>query len=73
MQNYDAASALDELMEDAVLPSPSNMRDMLTRASLKPEEALEMNRKLQSYLLAFGEAEKLARGILEKLAVPPPI
>jgi hypothetical protein len=44
------------------------MRDMLTRASLKPEEALEMNRKLQSYLLAFGEAEKLARGILEKLA-----
>jgi hypothetical protein len=69
MPNYDASSALDELIEDAVLPSPSNMRDMLTRANLKPEEALEMNRKLQGYLLAFGEAEKLARGILEKLAV----
>jgi predicted metal-binding transcription factor (methanogenesis marker protein 9) len=68
MPNYDASSALDELMEDAVLPSPSNMRDMLTRANLKPEEALEMNRKLQGYLLAFGEAEKQARGILEKLA-----
>ncbi len=68
MQNYDAASALDELIEDAVLPSPSNLRDMLTRATLKPEEAVEMNRKLQGYLLAFGEAEKQARAILEKLA-----
>jgi predicted metal-binding transcription factor (methanogenesis marker protein 9) len=73
MQNYDASSALDELIEDALLPSPSNLRDMLTRASLKPEEAVEMNRKLQGYLLAFGEAEKQARAILEKLAVPPPI
>lgn len=70
MESYDPAVALEELTEEAVLPSPVRMRDMIIRAHLSPEGALELNRKFQNYLNAFGELQGLARDILKELATP---
>ena len=44
MELYDAKSALDELKEDAVLPHPVRLRDMILRTQLNAGDALEMNR-----------------------------
>ena len=68
MEAYDAKSALDELKEDALLPHPVRMRDMILRTPLNAEDALEMNREFQDYLTHYGETQKLALEILEKLA-----
>jgi hypothetical protein len=65
---YDAKSALDDLKEDAVLPHPVRLRDMILRVRLGANEALEINREFQDYLAAFGQTQKIAHGILEKLA-----
>jgi hypothetical protein len=67
MYHYDPATALEELTEDAFLPNPVHIRDMIIRGSLSPEDALELNREFQSYLAVFGEAQSHARGILRKL------
>jgi len=67
MYHYDPVTALEELKEDAQLPNPVHVRDMLVRAHLSPEQALELNRKFQDYLQAFGDAQTVARSILEKL------
>lgn len=67
MYHYDPATALEELTEDAFLPNPVHIRDMIIRGTLSPSEALELNREFQSYLAVFGEAQSLARGILGKL------
>ena len=72
MENYDVKSALDELKEDAVLPHPVRMRDMILRTHLDAGEALELNREFQSYLSHYGETQKVAQEILEKLAVGGP-
>jgi len=69
MDIYDAKAALDELKEDAVLPHPVRLRDMILRTKLDAGNALELNREFQNYLSHFGETQKIARGILEKLAV----
>jgi hypothetical protein len=69
MYHYDATIALEELNEDAVLPNPVHIRDMIIRSQLKPDQALELNRKFQTYLHAFGEAQLIAKGILEQLAI----
>ena len=68
MYHYDPATALDELQEDAVLPNPVHIRDMIVRAKLQPDQALELNRKFQTYLQAFGDAQQIAKLILEQLA-----
>lgn len=68
MNRYDAQSALDELREDAVLPHPVRMRDMILRTQLNAEDAVEMNREFQSYLTHYGETQKIALEMLEKLA-----
>jgi len=39
-----------------MLPNPVHIRDMIVRAKLKPDQALELNRKFQTYLQAFGDA-----------------
>jgi len=70
MYHYDAASALEELSSEAVLPSPVHVRDMLIRSALSPEEALDMNRRFQEYLRAFGNAQEIARQILTRLSEP---
>lgn len=72
MDRYDAKSALDELREDALLPHPVRMRDMILRTQLNAGDALEMNREFQSYLTHYGETQKIALEILEKLAAGVP-
>jgi hypothetical protein len=68
MEAYDAKSALDELKEDAVLPHPVRLRDMILRTQLNAVDALEMNREFQNYLVHYGDTQKVALEILEKLA-----
>ncbi len=72
MYHYDAKAALEELKEDAVLPHPVRLRDMIMRTKLDPNHALDLNREFQNYLSHFGETQKIARDILEKLAVGEP-
>jgi hypothetical protein len=68
MYHYDPKVALDELRDDAVLPHPVHLRDMILRTKLDATTALELNRDFQEYLTSFGEVQKTARGILERLA-----
>ena len=68
MELYDVRAALDELKEDAVLPHPVRLRDMILRTQLDAGEALELNREFQSYLTHYGETQKVALEILQKLA-----
>ena len=68
MYHYDAATALEELNDDAILPNPVHVRDMIIRGHLNPDQALELNRRFQTYLHAFGDAQQIAKGILEQLA-----
>ena len=72
MELYDVKSALDELKEDAVLPHPVRLRDMILRTQLDAGEALEMNREFQSYLTHYGGTQKVAQEILERLAASEP-
>jgi hypothetical protein len=68
MYHYDPKIALEELQEDALLPHPVKLRDMILRVQLGPAEAQVMNADFQDYLARFGELQRLARTILEKLA-----
>jgi hypothetical protein len=68
MYHYNPETALEELTEDAVLPHPVNLRDMIVRARLQPERAVALNRSFQDYLRAFGELQKLVQPVLEELA-----
>jgi hypothetical protein len=68
MYHYDARIALDELQEDALLPHPVKLRDMILRTQLGPKDAQLLNHDFQEYLTRFGELQKVARGILEKIA-----
>jgi hypothetical protein len=70
MYHYDPQTALEELQEDALLPNPVHIRDMIVRSKLQPDQALELNRKFQTYLQAFGDAQQLAKLILQQLAAP---
>jgi hypothetical protein len=72
MYHYDPKTALEELKEEAVLPHPVKLRDMILRTKLAAGEAMDLNREFQSYLSQFGDAQKTAREILEKLAVGSP-
>jgi hypothetical protein len=68
MYHYDPKIALEELQEDALLPHPVKLRDMILRVQLGPAEAQVMNADFQDYLTRFGELQRAARTILEKLA-----
>ena len=68
MEPYDVKSALEEMKEDAVLPHPVRLRDMILRIPHGASEALEMNREFQNYLTHYGETQKVALEILERLA-----
>jgi hypothetical protein len=67
MYHYDPEQALTELTEDAILPNPVHVRDMIVRARLTPEKALELNRAFQRYLHAYGELTGIVRPVLEEL------
>lgn len=69
MYHYDPITALDELRDDAVLPHPVHLRDMILRTKLDPTTALDLNREFQDYLARFGEVQKIALTILDRLAV----
>jgi hypothetical protein len=68
MYHYNPQTALEELQEDALLPHPVKLRDMILRNQLGPQDAQLLNHDFQEYLTRFGELQKLARGILDKLA-----
>jgi hypothetical protein len=68
MYHYDPRAALEELKDEARLPHPVHLRDMILRVRLDPATAVELNRDFQSYLGEFGALEKLAGAILERLA-----
>ena len=59
MYHYDAKIALEELQEDALLPHPVKLRDMILRTKLGPKEAQVLNHEFQEYLTRFGELQKL--------------
>jgi hypothetical protein len=68
MYHYDPSQALQELQEDALLPHPVKLRDMILRNQLGPQDAQLLNHEFQDYLTRFGELQKLARSILENLS-----
>ena len=68
MYHYNPATALEELTEDATLPNPVHVRDMMLRRKLTADESLELNRIFVAYQKAFGEAQKLGKEILKRLA-----
>src|SRR5882724_9544440 len=68
MYHYAVKIALEELQEEALLPHPVKLRDMILRHKLGPQDAQLLNHDFQDYLTRFGELQKVARGILEKLA-----
>lgn len=68
MYHYDPTTALEELNEDAVLPNPVHVRDMILRKRMGPDQSLELNRKFVDYQRFFGEAQKLGKEILRELA-----
>jgi hypothetical protein len=68
MYHYDPTTALEELTEEATLPNPVHVRDMILRRRLKPDESLELNRLFVEYQKFFAEAQKLGKEILKQLA-----
>ena len=64
---FDPAAALEDLREEAVLPNPVRVRDMILRTEHSPEEALDLNRKFTAYQQAFAETQRLAAGLLAEL------
>ena len=68
MDHYNPATALEELKEEAVLPNPVHLRDMLLRAHLSPDRSIELNRMFVEYQKHFGELQKQARELLAALA-----
>lgn len=67
MDSLDVKSTLEELKEDALLPHPVRLRDMILRTTLDAPDAIELNREFQTYLTHYGETQKTALEILEKL------
>ena len=68
MYHYNPKIALEELQEEAVLPHPVKLRDMILRNQLGPQDAQLLNHDFQEYLTRFGELQKIGREILDKLA-----
>ena len=68
MYRYDPATALEELTEEATLPNPVHVRDMILRRRLSADKSLEMNRLFVEYQKFFGETQKLGKEILKQLA-----
>jgi len=68
MYHYNPSTALEELNEEATLPNPVHVRDMMLRHKLTADEALELNRIFLEYQKFFGETQKLGKEILKRLA-----
>ncbi|HEY2460029.1 MAG TPA: hypothetical protein VGI16_04445 [Candidatus Acidoferrum sp.] len=72
MYHYNPQTALEELHEDALLPHPVKLRDMILRIQLAPNQAQAINHEFQDYLTRFGELQKIATGILQQLTQNKP-
>ncbi|HKS75822.1 MAG TPA: hypothetical protein VJQ82_21600 [Terriglobales bacterium] len=68
MYHYDPTTALEELNEEATLPNPVHVRDMILRKRLSADKSLEMNRLFLEYQKFFSETQKLGKEILKQLA-----
>ena len=68
MYHYDPNTALEELTEEATLPNPVHVRDMLLRKKLTPDKSLELNRMFVEYQKFFSETQKLGKEILKQLS-----
>ncbi len=68
MYHYDPNTALDELKEEAILPNPVHLRDMMLRAHLDADHSLELNRLFVEYQRQFGELQRIGRELLTRLA-----
>ena len=68
MYHYDPSTALEELSEEAILPNPVHVRDMILRKRLSADKSLELNRLFVEYQKFFGETQKLGKEILRQLA-----
>jgi len=68
MYHYNPTTALEELNEEATLPNPVHVRDMMLRHKLTADQALELNRIFAEYQKFFGETQKLGSTILKRLA-----
>jgi len=68
MYHYDPTTALEELKEEATLPNPVHVRDMILRKRVGPDQSLELNRLFTEYQKFFGETQKLGKEILRQLA-----
>jgi hypothetical protein len=67
MYHYDPKTALEEVTEEALLPNPVHVRDMILRAQLTPDRSLELNRMFLDYQKQFGELQKLGKELLAQL------
>ena len=56
MYHYDPNSALDELRDDAVLPHPVHLRDMILRTKLDSTTALDSESRIPRLSDAFRRA-----------------
>jgi hypothetical protein len=72
MYHYNPLTALEELTEDATLPNPVHVRDMMLRRKLTADQSLELNRIFIEYQKFFGEAQKLGKEILKRWATGDP-
>ena len=68
MYHYDPNTALEELTEEATLPNPVHVRDMILRQRLNADKSVELNRLFVDYQKFFGETQKLGKEILKQLA-----
>jgi hypothetical protein len=68
MYHYNPSTALEELNEEATLPNPVHVRDMLLRHQLTPDQSIELNRMFVEYQKFFSETQKLGKEILQRLA-----
>ena len=53
--------------EEATLPNPVHVRDMMLRKHLNADKSLELNRLFVEYQKFFGETQKLGKEILKQL------
>ena len=68
MYHYDPNTALEELTEDATLPNPVHVRDMILRKKLTADKSLELNRLFVEYQKCVAETQNLPKEILKQWA-----
>ena len=68
MYHYSPKTALEEIIEDAILQNPVHVRDMMLCKQLTPDKSLELNRIFAEYQNSFGAAQKSGKELLQRLA-----